>query len=139
VLPVVQALRTMFATLHRERPVDIEVDIAPTLRVAMETEDLQEVLGNLVDNACRAARTRVRVAAAARGDRAHLVIEDDGPGLDDAALARLGTRGLRFDEATPGSGLGVAIAGDLVTAAGGHVAYGRGTAGGLRIDIDLPA
>jgi signal transduction histidine kinase len=139
VLPVVQALRAMFATLHQERPIDIEIDVVPKLRVAMETEDLQEVLGNLVDNACRAARTRVRVDAAARGDRVHLVIEDDGPGLDAAALAQLGTRGLRFDEATPGSGLGVAIAGELVAAAGGHVAYSRGAAGGLRIDIDLPA
>jgi signal transduction histidine kinase len=138
-LPVLHALRTMFATLHRERPIDIVIDVAPALRVAMETEDLQEVLGNLVDNACRAARTRVHVGASADADRVLLVIEDDGPGLDDSALARLGTRGLRFDETTPGSGLGVAIASDLVTAAGGHVAYSRGPAGGLRIDIDLPA
>jgi signal transduction histidine kinase len=135
--PRVQALRTMFLKLHGERALVLDVDVADTLQVACESDDLSEMLGNLIDNACRAARRRVRVHAQTRAGEVVIEIEDDGAGLDEAALAQLGARGQRFDEQS-GSGLGVSISRDIAESYDGSLEFSRIELGGLRARLQLP-
>jgi signal transduction histidine kinase len=104
-----------------------------------ERQDLEEMLGNLMDNGCKWAVKRVDVSVLARGDRLTVTIDDDGPGLPaDSRDDALG-RGRRLDEAAPGSGLGLAIVADIAGLYGGAVKLGESPSGGLRAELDLPA
>ena len=127
--------------LHRERGVAIELDV-PDRRFPLDREDLLELFGNLLDNACKWARNRVRlsVAPVARAaDALEFSVEDDGPGVPDELLDRLGTAGMRVDEQRPGHGLGLAIAGDIVAQYGGAIRYSRSASlGGLRVQASVP-
>jgi signal transduction histidine kinase len=97
-----------------------------------------ELLGNLLDNACKWCRTRVAFRAEQRG-ALHLIVEDDGPGCEPGQLDELTRRGFRADETTPGTGLGLAIVRDIVEGYGGRLSFGRSAAlGGLRVEIELP-
>ncbi|MEX1166814.1 MAG: ATP-binding protein, partial [Hydrogenophaga sp.] len=104
-----------------------------------EAQDLQEVLGNLLDNACKWARTTVQVSATRTEDKLTIVVEDDGPGIERAQREAALTRGERLDENTPGSGLGLAIANDLVRLYGGQLELEGSALGGLRVRLTLPA
>lgn len=128
----------MFERLHAEGTVRLDLDAPPSCIAAIEASDLHELLGNLVDNACRAARRRVHVRVEAGPGPVRIAILDDGPGLSDAQLEHLGQRGLRFDERLPGTGLGVAISRDIVDSYGGRLDVRRGDAGGLEVRIELP-
>ncbi|MBS3957877.1 MAG: sensor histidine kinase [Xanthomonadaceae bacterium] len=129
----------MFARLHSGRPLQLRLDAPERRAVGMEASDLHELLGNLVDNACRAAHSQVRLAIEPGAGPLRLCIEDDGPGLADAQLAQLGQRGLRFDERLPGTGLGVAISRDIVDSYGGRLDFEHRPGGGLRAVLELPA
>src|SRR5690606_20049854 len=105
-----------------------------------EAQDLQEMLGNLLDNACKWAVHRVCVEArAAAGGRLEVAIDDDGPGLPPAVREAVFGRGVRADENTPGSGLGLAIVRDLARLYGGDIALETSALGGLRAVLTLPA
>ena len=116
--------------------------VAPELAFAGEAQDLQEILGNLLDNASKWARRQVHVAASARqddgGSRLQIVIDDDGPGIDVGQRAAVIARGARLDESVPGSGLGLAIVHELVGLYGGSVVLGSAALGGLRVELSLP-
>ncbi|MFN3964945.1 MAG: sensor histidine kinase [Silanimonas lenta] len=109
------------------------------LEAACEASDLQEMLGNLLDNALRAARGEVHLAVESEDGGVRLRIDDDGPGLDGEALQRLGERGLRFDQQQPGTGLGVSISRDIAESYGGRLEFGRSPLGGLQARLWLPA
>lgn len=118
----------------------IELDV-PARRFPFDREDMLELFGNLLDNAGKwARRVRLRIEPAALAPaELHCTIDDDGPGVDDALLERLGTAGLRGDEARPGHGLGLAIVGDIVAQHGGRLAFSRSPVlGGLRVELRLP-
>ncbi|MCM0607688.1 MAG: sensor histidine kinase [Ideonella sp. WA131b] len=126
--------------VHAGRGLDLRADgIAPGLHFGGELQDLQEMLGNLVDNACKWARQTVRLGATAEGHWLRLVVDDDGPGIAperrEAALAR----GTRLDESVPGSGLGLAIVQELAGLYGGGLALEPAPGGGLRAVLRLPA
>jgi signal transduction histidine kinase len=141
--PVAEAaegLLRVMRRVHAGRGLVLHTDgIAPGLHVAGEAQDLQEMLGNLVDNACQWARHEVRLAARAEGNRLRLEVDDDGPGIAptqrDAALARGG----RLDESVPGSGLGLAIVQELAQLYGGELRLEASPLGGLRAVLLLPA
>jgi signal transduction histidine kinase len=123
--------------LHRDKALAVEVGMPPGgIDFSADREDMLELLGNLLDNAFKWARSRVRVALAG-GPGLHLVIDDDGPGVPAEALERLSGRGVRLDEATAGHGLGLAIALDIARSYGGHIAFGRSALGGLRVAVEL--
>ena len=136
-----RVLAALVRTLQRTpdgEGLDWKLDIPADSRVALPPVDLTELLGNLLDNAAKWAAGQVRVTAT-RSDSWQVIIEDDGPGVPEAQLARLGQRGLRLDEQIAGTGLGLAIARDIVNAYGGVVAFGHSDLGGLRVELQLPA
>ena len=136
------AIEALARTLPRMSDRDIAVEVAladKPLWFAGEAQDLSELLGNLLDNACKWAAGKVRIAAARKDDRLKIEIGDDGPGIaaDQRALAL--QRGGRLDERKPGSGLGLTIAMDLATLYGGSLTLGQSPLGGLKVQLDLPA
>lgn len=124
--------------LHATRALDFELRLATTA-ARVDRDDLLELLGNLLDNACQWARSRVRLSARESAGALVLAIEDDGPGVEPDRLAGLGARGSRLDESRAGSGLGLAIAQDIVDSYDGRLELGRSAAlGGFRVDVTLP-
>ncbi|MFQ5783258.1 MAG: ATP-binding protein [Alphaproteobacteria bacterium] len=136
---VTEELRRTLARIYAERGVTVTVEGGAGLVFLGESQDLQEMLGNLMDNACKWARDEVRVTLEGAGDRLHLCIEDDGPGLAPEARARVFDRGRRLDEAVPGNGLGLAIVRDVAELYGGSIDLSASPLGGLRATLDLPA
>jgi signal transduction histidine kinase len=134
----VEGLARTLLRLHAERGVTIDVDLAADESVRVEREDLDEMLGNLLDNACKWARSRVTVASSPIGDAARITVDDDGPGLDPSLRDRVLQRGVRADEAAPGSGLGLAIVADLAELYGGSIALEESPAHGVRAILTLP-
>jgi len=138
VAPRIAHLVALMQRLHRERGLDWQQTVPAQLHWRCEPTDLEEMLGNLLDNAGKWARSTVRVDAEAAAGELRIRIADDGPGLDDTQLEQASRRGLRFDENTEGSGLGLAIARDIAETYGGRLELGRGTLGGLEAVLVLP-
>jgi signal transduction histidine kinase len=138
--PVVSALKGALLRIYSSRNLRIDADIEPRLSFAGERQDLEEMLGNLIDNACKWAESVVRVSARAQGEWLYLDIDDDGPGLDPEESSRALERGtrLRPDTDAPGSGLGLAIAADLAQLYGGSIDLSAADLGGLRVRLRLP-
>ena len=141
--PVVAGLLRVMERVHAGRQLDLSWEPqAQDLRFAGEQQDLQEMLGNLLDNACKWARGVVRVSAAPVGDgparQLLLVVEDDGPGIEPDHRAAVVARGARLDETVPGSGLGLAIVQELAGLYGGHLTLETSPLGGLRAELRLP-
>lgn len=133
-------LADVLQRLHGDGRITVEID-APDQGFPADREDMLELFGNLLDNAFKWARSRVRVEVVpdASGRVLAFSVEDDGPGVPGEVLERLGAAGLRTDEARPGHGLGLAIVSDIVAQYGGSIGFGNGTAlGGLRVDVRLP-
>lgn len=122
--------------LYSDKKLAFEIHVPSDLRFACEPADLNEMLANLVDNACKHARSTVRVAASEDG--AALVVEDDGAGLPPEAMDVVFNVGERWDSRAPGSGLGLAIVRDLARLYGGDVALGKSPLGGLQATLSLP-
>jgi signal transduction histidine kinase len=144
VAPVVTALTRTMEKIHQQRGIAIDLEAATDVRFRGERQDLEEMVGNLIDNACKWAQLRVSVeVAAARSDgpvgRLRVIVDDDGPGLSPAQRDRVARRGNRFDESKPGSGLGLSIVLELATLYGGSLQLGTAPIGGLRAELALPA
>jgi signal transduction histidine kinase len=135
----VEGLLRTLKRVHGERHLAFEVSVDDGIAFRGEREDLQEILGNILDNACKWAKGRVSVAATRADGRLVVTIEDDGAGLSDTAREAAFDRGRRLDESVPGSGLGLAIVRDLVELYAGTVALDVSPMGGLRVRLDLPA
>ena len=139
VAPVVDDLRRALLKIYASREIAIETTVAPHAAFRGERQDLEEILGNLMDNACKWARRQVAVAARMDGNRLEIVVDDDGRGLTPAELEKVLPRGSRLDESVPGSGLGLSIVKDISGLYGGEVTLDRSPAGGLRAVVRLPA
>ncbi|HET7793910.1 MAG TPA: sensor histidine kinase [Rhizobacter sp.] len=138
--PVLSGLLRTMDRLHADRHLDLgSDDLPPDLAFAGEEQDLQEMLGNLLDNACRSARSAVVVRAAKEGPWLRITVEDDGPGIAPEQRAAVLQRGVRLDEREPGSGLGLAIVVDLARLYGGDLTLESAGAGGLSARLSLPA
>jgi len=139
VAPVLDGLKRTLDLLHAERAIDVAVEISGRPYFRGDRQDLEEMLGNLMDNGCKWARSRVRIEASATKDQLHVTIDDDGPGLSEERRAEALKRGRRLDEATPGDGLGLDIVYDLAQLYDGKLELGRSPLGGLRVLLTLPA
>lgn len=144
VAPVVEALARTMEKIHRERGLSIVVSTSPKAKFRGERQDLEEMVGNLVDNACKWAQSKVAIEAFPERDEARrlemvrIVVDDDGPGLSPAERERVARRGQRLDETKPGSGLGLSIVMELSTLYGGGLTLGTAPIGGLRAELALP-
>ncbi|MEQ1578920.1 MAG: ATP-binding protein [Hyphomicrobium sp.] len=146
VAPVAEALVRALERINRDKGIRIASNCSPGLRFQGEKQDLEEMLGNLLDNACKWAKKDVSLAVHnttrdGKTDPRRLLIrvEDDGPGLTADQRARIGKRGLRLDETKPGSGLGLSIVTDLVQSYRGTLKLEEAPNGGLTVSLDLPA
>lgn len=132
---VISAMRR----LHGRRGVTFDHAAEPGLRVAVEGQDLNEMVANLVDNAGKWAKSRVQVSAASpAAGLVRLTVDDDGPGLPPEAWELVFNVGQRLDEQAPGSGLGLSIVRDLAVLYGGRVWLEKAPIGGLRAVLELP-
>lgn len=140
--PVVEGLARTFQKIYRDKGLAIEADLDPALRFRGERQDFEEMAGNLVDNACKWAASRVEIEGRIEEDdgrcRLVLAIDDDGPGLPEAARDEVLKRGRRLDETKPGSGLGLSIVVDLSGLYQGSVRLEPSRLGGLRAVLELP-
>lgn len=123
--------------LYQNKAVNITWEVSSSSKFWGDQEDLLEMLGNLLDNACKWCEGRVSLSATGDG-AVTFVVEDDGPGCQVSALDELVRRGFRADESKPGSGLGLAIVHDIVESYGGTLIFGRSPVlGGLRVEVRL--
>lgn len=146
VTPVITSLARTMEKIHRTKDLAIDVRIPEDVHFRGEQQDLEEMFGNLIDNACKWASSRVEVEVLVErprspGDRVyfHVSIDDDGPGLDPARRVDVGRRGRRLDESKPGSGLGLSIVHELALLYGGRFELSSAPIGGLRTELVLPA
>ncbi|MDP3288698.1 MAG: ATP-binding protein, partial [Methyloversatilis sp.] len=138
VAAVTDQLGRTLGILYADKKPEIRIDVPSGLALAMDPEDLLELLGNLMDNACAWCAGVVSVSIR-HGNDIGITIEDDGPGCPATQLEALTERGFRADESRPGHGLGLAIVRDLVDSYGGTLEFGHSTAlGGLRVTAHLP-
>jgi signal transduction histidine kinase len=132
---LVEALRS----IHHDKELDIACHIPPQAVFVGDREDVLELLGNLLDNACQWAHHRVVCTIQEQPDLT-VVIEDDGPGCPPEVLKQLIRRGVRVDESIPGHGLGLAIVKDIVEQYGGDISFGRSSQlGGFQVCVTLPS
>jgi signal transduction histidine kinase len=140
--PVIAGLTRTFAKIYRDRDPAMEVSIPPGARFRGERQDLEEMIGNLIDNACKWSSERVAVTVEVRreDDRSRLavLVDDDGPGLPEDSRVQVLQRGRRLDETKPGSGLGLSIVADLAALYRGSLTLKASPLGGVRAVLDLP-
>jgi two-component system sensor histidine kinase PhoQ len=144
IAPMLEDLAGALRKVYAERRLSLSVQVDGELRYPMDRGDCLELAGNLADNACKWARSQVRLAATPwrepgwRRPGLELRVDDDGPGIPAEETARVLERGVRLDERVPGQGLGLAMVRDLVAAYGGTLDLGRSTLGGLGVTVRLP-
>jgi signal transduction histidine kinase len=158
--PVVTALARTMEKLYRDREIAIAVDVPEHAFFRGEQQDLEEMIGNLVDNSCKWAQSRVAIeviadrgvdaadsgqhaaksGATEDGDkpRVRIIVDDDGPGLSPVEREQAALRGQRLDETKPGSGLGLSIVVELANLYSGALTLGTAPIGGLRAELALP-
>jgi signal transduction histidine kinase len=144
VYPVVQSLARTMEKTHHDKGLAIRIDAPHDVRFRGERQDLEEMVGNLVDNACKWAQSRVAIEVSTdtqepQGQVLRIVVDDDGRGLTPSERDQVARRGRRLDETKPGSGLGLSIVVELAALYGGSLTLGTAPLGGLRAELVLPA
>jgi signal transduction histidine kinase len=141
VAAVLEELTLTLERIYQESRCAIDWDAPDDLGFLGERQDLLEIAGNLLENACKWSRGRVRVRGCpskAQADRLVLTVEDDGPGLPEERREEVLKRGTRLDESAPGSGLGLSIVDELARAYGGSLRLDTSAMGGLKVEVILP-
>ncbi|MEM7620141.1 MAG: sensor histidine kinase [Pseudomonadota bacterium] len=145
VYPVMKALRRTLEKIYSKRDVTFKLECPDNLKFRGEKHDLQEIIGNLFDNAGKWARSEILLTLRAVTDettaikKLEIYVEDDGPGLSQEQMLTVMKRGKRLDETKPGSGLGLSIVADLVDLYKGTVKLEKSSLGGLKVHLELPA
>lgn len=133
----IPALVDVLQRVYQDKALRIAYRIPSQAAFVGDREDCLELLGNLLDNACKWAHHQVRVTIQGQPGLG-VIIEDDGPGCPSAVLKQLAERGMRIDESTPGSGLGLAIVKDIVEQYGGDMSFGHSRQlGGFQVCVTL--
>jgi signal transduction histidine kinase len=142
VAPVIDALCRTMEKIHRSAGVAIDQHVEASMKFPGEQQDLEEMVGNLVDNACKWARSRVSIEViaveGALRPMMRILVDDDGRGLSAEEREQVAHRGRRLDETKPGSGLGLSIVVDLAQLYRGSLILGDAPIGGLRAELILP-
>lgn len=136
--PVADDLRRTLEKIHLDKALRFDVRVAPNLAFRGERQDLEELLGNLLDNACKWARSHVELRAESDGAQITCTVDDDGPGLPADQREAVFARGKRLDEQVPGSGLGLAIVREIAELYDGSICLEASPSGGVRALLRLP-
>ena len=139
VAQVARAIRDSLVRAFAEKQLEFTLDLPETLVFVGERQDIEELLGNLMENACKWAKQRIAVSGTFDAGDLVMCIEDDGPGLSPGLGQQMTARGKRLDEREGGFGLGLAIVADLVEMYDGKLAFREAALGGLLVEIRLPA
>ncbi|MYE24614.1 MAG: hypothetical protein F4Y01_11835 [Gammaproteobacteria bacterium] len=137
VAPTAERLARALDRAWPDKPVEVAIDTAE-VRVQLDEGDLMEILGNLMENAYKYARSRVRVRARTVGDVVEIRVDDDGPGISPSERRNVLERGARADTAIPGHGIGLAVVAELTSIYRGRFAIGTSDLGGASMELDLP-
>lgn len=135
VAPLLDTLTSALNKVYQRKGVDISLDISPEISFVGEKNDFIEVMGNLLDNACKYCLEFVEVSAQQRDDTLHIIIEDDGPGIPDSKRDVIFDRGQRIDTLRPGQGVGLSVAREIVEQYGGQILPGESLLGGTRMEV----
>lgn len=139
ILPVAERLTKAMGKVYQDKNIHFELHIPSELRYPIENQDLFELLGNLIENACKYGHDRVEISALDKDRDLLIMVADNGPGVKDQALDMILQRGARADTAKPGQGIGLAVSTDIVSAYGGSIQVGNSTTlGGAEFQIHLP-
>ncbi|MGC8520293.1 MAG: ATP-binding protein [Steroidobacteraceae bacterium] len=143
VAPVAADLRAALLKVYRDKDLSLELAVQPESQFVGDRADLMEMLGNLLENACKWCHQRVRLSvtvdpSAAVQENMTVTVEDDGPGISAENRARVLERGVRTDETVPGHGLGLAMVRETVDLYGGSLAVDTSPLGGARFEVRLP-
>jgi two-component system, OmpR family, sensor histidine kinase PhoQ len=144
VAPIVSELRVTLLKVYARKDLSIELVVAPGCQFVGDRGDLTELLGNVLDNACKWCRSAVRLTVSVDGtsdarQKLSFLVEDDGPGISAEDRIRIGQRGVRTDETVPGHGIGLSMVQDTVELYGGTMTIGASlTLGGAAFEIRLP-
>jgi signal transduction histidine kinase len=133
------ALARALNRLYPDKGVTIDLDVPAEQTIRCERQDVDEMLGNLLDNACKWAAARVTVGSSVDGGMLTITVDDDGPGLPGAQMAEALRRGVQLDDSAEGTGIGLAIVADLAGLYGGTIELDASPLGGLRASLTLPA
>jgi len=136
---VIEDLAFAVERIYHERGIDIRLMEMGDCCFRGETQDIEEMAGNLIDNACKWASSQVLVSCETDNERLLIVVEDDGPGIGEQDLELVMRRGHKLDESKPGHGHGLGIVNDIAGLYGGSLSLDRSSLGGLRVRLDLPA
>lgn len=136
---VVEDVRFAVERMYRDRDIKIKLCNKGNCRFRGEVQDLEEMVGNLLDNACKHAEKNVHVSCRREHDRMTISIDDDGPGIPEEELKGVLKRGKKLDETTPGYGQGLGIVSDIAAVYGGKLTLGRSELGGLLAELELPS
>ncbi len=139
VLVSVEGLSRTLLRIYAARALDIQTSVSAEHSIRCQREDLDEMLGNLLDNACKWAKSAIRVQSFRENGSIVILVDDDGPGIVPEMRDVVLQRGVRADEAAPGSGLGLSIVRDLAEVYGGTISLENSPQGGLRARLQLPA
>lgn len=138
VKPCVDGLILIMSRVHVERGVTATCSIDPELQVLCSPEDLDEILGNLIDNAFKWAKSAIHISAEISASEVIIIVQDDGPGMPEGKMEDAFNPGIRMDEAVPGDGFGLTIAQELAGLYGGKVTLENGRSGGLICRLAMP-
>jgi len=136
-----ETLQPVFVAIQRlseRRHLEFDFPLASPVALKVDPQDLQELVGNLLENAMQWARSRLRLSVEQAADHVVLQVDDDGPGMSHSECEQMLARGARLDRYAPGSGLGLAIVQELVNLYGGQLHLGPSPLGGLRVAVSLP-
>ena len=137
VAPVAARLRDTLVKVYAEKQQSININISDDCRFRGDERDLLELLGNLMDNACKYGATRVRVTGEGAGEQLTLAVEDDGDGIDTALAEAVLERGARADSLREGQGIGLAVAADIARSYGGRIGIAKSELGGALVEVSM--
>ena len=138
ILPIAERLVTSMGKVYPEILLTLDSSPGTACKVRMEESDLYELLGNLLDNACKWAANEVRISLACDVDSACIRIVDDGPGFDEQDISVLMKRGVRADAQLEGQGLGLSLCADIVHNLEGSIELANSETGGAEVSVCLP-
>ncbi len=135
--PVIKSLLDSMKKIYREKAIHFTIQITPGIQFKMDEGDLMEILGNLLDNACKWCKNSINIEVTQDSTQLNIIIEDNGPGIETEKINTITRRGVRIDELTPGHGVGLAIVQDIVTAYNGRIEFGSSDKGGLKVFVSF--